>query len=390
MFGKSLPHLWHLYANSITGNPSGLWSQNSLVTWMDKITRYKPLGFLTQCDNSLGVRQNEFWPMVRFKMQLDRKPSETFSPDTLNPRNPEPSALTSSPTTKFAPMNGFSGTCEQQTNWKRTKKRKNGTANGKKKRNCKLKKTRKMEQKNRKKNGKLPNPFPRSSKSKNGICFDVKAPKPISFWPWKRMRLWISAWNRLLPLACFEGKGARVCFLLPKSTSVSISPTLCGWDCLAGVCPTVPCWSRARTDDPTALFWSQLPAGSDNLIISCFDDCTFDCISNPFWHMYITSGRAHFRSAHAKEALCWDRETHVSFWRNEEMCYRRFMQVQNPTAPEMLCKKYKTKDNNKEEHFADPRADPISTLKINVNCRYRSWASKYFCNNFGYNGNFVW
>ena len=56
MFGKSLPHL---YATSITDNPSDLLSQNVLVTWMDKITRHKPLGFATRSEHLWGIMQNK-------------------------------------------------------------------------------------------------------------------------------------------------------------------------------------------------------------------------------------------------------------------------------------------------------------------------------------------
>ena len=56
MFGKSLPHL---HATSITDNPSGLLSQNFPVTWMDNITRHKPLGFITRNEFSWGIMQNK-------------------------------------------------------------------------------------------------------------------------------------------------------------------------------------------------------------------------------------------------------------------------------------------------------------------------------------------
>ena len=115
-------------------------------------------------------------------------------------------------------MNGFSGTCEQQTELEteKTGKKRNCKREKRKKRNCELKNGTKKEQKTEKKqngkNGILPNPFLQSSELKNGICFDVKTPITICSWPWKRMRLSISVWNRFC-LSPASGKGGRVCFL---------------------------------------------------------------------------------------------------------------------------------------------------------------------------------
>ena len=183
------------------------------------------------------------------------------------------------------------------------------------------------------------------------------------------MRLSISVWNRFCLLPASRGRELELVFFISKSISLSLSLSLSPSlprsedrmvslvSATLGLADRVQNWWSNRGFLIPAARWIRQSDSIMSLIFAPLIACQIPCGTCTSLQVVVTSG------LHMPEGPCAGTgERWVSFWRNEDMCYGRFMQVQNPVAPRMPPKKTHGEGNIFYVYCSTPGAEPCHEI----------------------------